>query len=180
MRVRHIAALGLAAAALLLAAACVQQNNTYPVDIFTEMHYSQSIRSQEGPRLDPVPDAVVVNVMGGSEGVLEVPAINERAYVPAVAAELYRVNCSACHGLEGRGDGRVAGYLSSSRTLTGEPYGSPPPNLLESRAALDQDAAYAIIAGGVAVMPQFRNYLAEEEIRDLVAYMYDEDTGLGS
>ena len=37
----------------------LQQTNTYPVEIFSEMHYSQAYKSQEPPRLEPAKSSVV-------------------------------------------------------------------------------------------------------------------------
>ena len=37
----------------------IQQTNTYPVEIFSEMHYSQAYKSQEPPRIEASEKAVV-------------------------------------------------------------------------------------------------------------------------
>ena len=38
----------------------IQQTNTYPVEIFSEMHYSQAYKSQDPPRIEASEKAVVI------------------------------------------------------------------------------------------------------------------------
>ena len=37
----------------------ITQSTTYPIELFSEMHYSPAYKSQETPRLKPVAEAVV-------------------------------------------------------------------------------------------------------------------------
>ena len=176
-----IAAVALVA---LAAGACVQQSNTYPVELFKEMHYSQAHRSQEPPRQAPLRRAVAFVPAGGADVVLDVPAQRTRPYDPAVARELYRVNCTVCHGVSGTGDGPAVPHITAPNSFYatqsgGTPY-NPPPNLIELRSDRTPEAWYTVLNSGVNVMPRYGAMMSEEEIRDLVEYMFDEQTGLGS
>ena len=175
----------------LAATACFQQSNTYPVEVFKEMHYAQFNRSQEPPRLPPQAGVVVFQGSGGTEAVLNVPAKQERPYNPgnpadvARAAELFRVNCSVCHGQTGRGDGPNAPHLTSKNsyfaTKNGAPY-PPPANLQQSltRPDFTPDVAYSTVSRGVVVMPRFGALLPEQDIRDIVNYLFDKQNGIAS
>ncbi len=77
--------------AMLTAACSVQETNTYPVDTFTEMHYAQSNRSQEPPRLQPPAQSIAFGSVGGPDVSLAVPEFRRRPYDSAVAANLYAV-----------------------------------------------------------------------------------------
>jgi mono/diheme cytochrome c family protein len=174
--------LALAIVAVFSASACaVQESNTYPIEIFSEMHYSQSTRMQEPPRLAPVEDAVPF-VAIGADAVLEVPEKQERAYNSARAKELYRINCSTCHGASGTGDGPASPHIVASNSYWATTNDSPyiaPADLIEKRATYDQDAMVNLVTNGIVVMPRFRNLLPEEDIREIVAYIYDQNTGIG-
>ena len=164
------------------ASACaVQESNTYPVEIFSEMHYSQSTRMQEPPRLAPAEDAVPFRQIG-TEEILVVPERAERPYDAGRARELYRVNCSTCHGMSGIGDGPATAHIVATdsywATTNDAPYVGPA-NLIEKRETYDQDAMFNLVNNGVVVMPRFRNLLPEEDIREIVAYIYDQNTGVG-
>ncbi len=183
-RTRLIPWIAAAALVALAAGACVQQSNTYPIEIFKEMHYSQAHRSQEPPRQAPVRRAVAFIPAGGEDVVLDVPAQRTRPYEPAVARELYRVNCTVCHGVSGTGDGPAVKYITATNSFYasqsgGTPY-APPPNLIELRSDRTPEAWFTVLNSGVNVMPRFGALMTEEEMRDLVEYMFDEQTGLGS
>ena len=183
-RARLVAWLAGAALVVLAAGACVQQSNTYPIEIFKEMHYSQAHRSQEPPRQAPVRRAVAFASAGGPAAMLDVPAQKTRPYDPAAARELYRVNCTVCHGVSGTGDGPAVQYITATNSFYasqsgGTPY-APPPNLIELRSDRTAEAWFTVLNSGVNVMPRFGALLTEEEMRDLVEYMFDEQTGLGS
>jgi mono/diheme cytochrome c family protein len=175
----------LLAFASMAATACFQQSNTYPVEIFTEMHYAQFSRSQEPPRLAPAQGAVAFSSSGGAEAILNVPARRERPYDAVRAAELYRVNCSVCHGDSGAGDGKAAPHLTSKTSYFATKNGSPypaPANLQESlkRPDFTPDTAFATVNRGVVVMPRFGALLPEEDIRDIVNYLFDQQNGIAS
>lgn len=187
---RRTMLVGLLGLFAVVAAACsVQEDNTYPVDLFTEMHYSQAQRAQEPPRLQPPAQSVAFESAGGPEAALDVPEFQRRDYNPEVAATLYAVNCAVCHGVNGDGNGPAVAHLRSDQsyytTSTGMVMGADgrrlPPNLLTS-ALRDNDVGLAgfIRSGGNSVMPQFEKFLSEEDIWDLVAYIQDRQTGLGT
>ncbi len=168
-----IAVLGIAAAG------CFPKTGTYPIEIFTEMHYSQAFRSQEPPRLDAVRGAEVFVGLGAEE-TLVLTLTQEREYVPAVASDLYAVNCAVCHGAGGRGDGPVAIFLTTPElTKDGVAYGAPS-DLHKSRERLAKDVFFGIVSSGINVMPRFELLLSEEDRWDIVNYVFDTETGLGS
>ena len=181
--VRRIALplLAVAVVAFSAAACAVQESNTYPIEVFSEMHFSQSMRMQEPPRLAPVADAVPF-VQIGTDEVLDVPEHRERPYDVARARELYRINCSTCHGTSGTGDGPAAQHITSNDSYWAQSNDSPyvgPADLIEKRAAYDQEAMINLITNGVIVMPRFRNLLPEEDIREIATYIYDQNNGVG-
>ncbi len=76
---RFALTVGLLMLASVATSACaVQESNTYPVETFSEMHYSQSFRTQEAPRLAPLANAVVFESAGGVNQVLTVLDKQER------------------------------------------------------------------------------------------------------
>ncbi len=172
------------ASVAVLAVACVQEAGTYPIEIFTEMHYSQSYRSQEIPRQPGVASAVVYDGRGNAHDELNVlPANEAHPYDSGAGTELFRVNCSVCHGFEGLGDGKAAAHITSPDSAwfadTGSTYGGPP-NLQESRTRMSQDVMFSIVTNGVVVMPRFGPLLSEEERWDVIRYIFDTSgTGLG-
>ena len=175
------------------------QTGPHAVDIFTEMHFQPSYRTQEGPRILPPPDSVPIT---GREieyksveeyQALEVPSsIASDAAALGRARDTYDANCLVCHGSNLRGedgDARILPYLANAT-------GAKPRNLVNVKlnsegeqiigAASDgttDGEIYAWIAyGGQAGfasalrdrptsswMPQFINLLSEEERWELVA-----------
>ena len=181
---RRSALLGILGLFALVAAACsVQETNTYPIESFTEMHYSQASRAQEPPRLQPPAESVAYETAGGPDASLSVPEFQKRAYDPAVAGQLYSVNCAVCHGVNGGGDGTAAPHLTSNvsywATTTGSTYAAPP-NLVAIRGDRTPEVWFTIVNNGINVMPKFGKLLSEEEIWDIVTYLFDEQTGLGT
>jgi mono/diheme cytochrome c family protein len=167
----------------ILSTACFPKQGSYPIEVFTEMHYSQSFKAQEPPRLNAVRGAEVF-VAFGTDGVLAMTERQERAYDPATAAELYRVNCSVCHGVGGKGDGAINLYLTAADSYyasqKGEPYPNTPPNLLDSSNVFPVDGFFAFMSsnGPANVMPDFDLLLSEEDRWDIVNYVYDTERGL--
>ncbi len=181
---RRTALVGLIGLFALVAAACsVQETNTYPVDIFTEMHYAQSNRAQEPPRLQPPAQSVAHESVGGPEVSFAVPEFKRRPYDADVASELFAVNCSACHGVNGQGDGPAAAHLTSDQSYwaatTGTTYGAPA-NLFATRGQRTPEVWFTIVNNGINVMPAFSKLLSEEDIWDIIAFLFDEQTGLGT
>ena len=177
----------------------IQQSNTYPVDYFHEMHYSQAKRAQEPTRLKPASEAELFVSYGGTEGILDIEAREYPAYDATVARVLYEVNCSICHGISGTGDGPTASYLTSSDSYYASKYGEPfksPANLAEIRGRYTTDTEIGISYfnstiqnglctalpnpddGCISVMPAFQNILTEDDIRSIAMFMFDEENGL--
>ena len=153
--------LGLALLALVLTG-CRAKTGTYaPVDLFAEMHYNQSVRSQEPPRLAPPLGAVPTSgreVELTREEYLALENPVARDLNPQRGAELFRTNCSFCHGLQGLGDGPVSDKLVN--------YGGIPAADLTGPATTrrtDGDIFSLISQGGaletVFGMPRFRAFL---------------------
>ena len=163
----------------------VQESNTYPVEIFSEMHYAQSFRSQEPPRLAPPAKSVVFVSTSDPDQVLNVPDKRERPYDSAVAGNLFRVNCSVCHGEKGLGDGKIIRHLTSPGSFwatehDGNTYPVLPPDLVNSAAnrLKTRDDMVAFVTIGGVVMPPFGKLMSEEDIRDVVNYIFDDSSGL--
>ena len=110
---------------------------------------------------------------------------------------LYRVNCSFCHGNEGLGDGPAKEYIISENSYystnkveglpgsgSGTPYISPPQlNDIEERYG-NMDSAYKRIYQmlnseiGFGPMPGFLRVLSEEERKQIIEFILDKDNGL--
>lgn len=82
--------------------------------------------------------------------------------------ETYRRQCSACHGAEGRGDGRAA-----------RRYDPRPPDFTdpEGVARLSDEEIIEIITNGRAAMPSFGDVLGAEAVSRLVEYVRDLSRG---
>ena len=150
------------------------------VQIFTEMHYQPSFRSQEGPRLLPPPDSVPVT---GRElryasldeyRDLEIPDGLARSYDPATAQRLYEINCTVCHGPGLRGDGPMVEFMTRGpfpADLTSDATrGSTDGELFGFITGGGRQGLAAILRGreSASPMPEFRRLLTEEERWGLV------------
>ncbi len=188
----------------LLAPTCqsgITQRGTYPIEIFSEMHYSQAYRNQEVPRLDPVAAAepfVTPNErINDSQSVLNMDS--NFVYNPQIGAEIYRVNCSFCHGINGMGDGTAAPHISSedsfyattpSEEVPGSgmgPYKAVPAlhDLAERLQGKDKainrlNYMLKMEAGSIALgpMPSFLWVFTEEQRNQVISYIVDEENGL--
>ena len=200
-RLRLYGLTAIAALLLIIMTGCaVQESNTYPIETFSEMHYAQSHRAQEPTRLNPNPEAVPFVSANASEAVQEISESREEAYDTELASDLYRINCSVCHGISGEGDGPVALHLiapdSNYASRYGEPYKGPA-NLIEvigryeGTEDIGQDYIVITATNGICsatpnpdecieVMPAFENLLSEEELIQIAIYVFDEQAGLGS
>lgn len=174
------------------------QTGPHAVDIFTEMHFQPSYRTQEGPRILPPPDSVPIT---GREieyesveeyQALQIPSdIASDAGALSRARVVYDKNCQVCHGTNLRGedgDARILPYLANAT-------GARPRNLVDVKLNSDGEQIigaasdgitdgeiYAWIAYGgqagfasalrdrptTSWMPQFVNLLSEEERWELV------------
>ena len=162
----------------LVASSCLAKSGSYaPIDWAAEMHYTQSYRPQEPPRLDTPPGSVPYKFPGDDRELTREPSIapldfaaltNPRAGEAAGSAEaveLFRWNCSHCHGMEGAGDGRVSAYLQAYSYV-------PVPDLTAEATVEKSDGdLYGILTNGVLVMPAFKNLLSPEDRWLLVDYV---------
>jgi len=173
----------------------ITQSTTYPIELFSEMHYSPAHKSQETPRLKPAPEAVVFSEKG-TENQYDM-TINTFEYKYELGSDLYRVNCSFCHGNEGLGDGPAKDYIISEKSYystnkveglpgsgSGSPYISPPQlNDLEERYG-NTDSAYNRISQmlsseiGFGPMPGFSRVLSKEERKQITEFILDKENGL--
>lgn len=157
----------------LATAAC--NPGSYPVDLFSEMHYTPSQKLLEPNRLAAPPDAVPT-----TGGRLRLPyshagsLANPTAGNPQLAASgahLYAVNCSMCHGDDGHGDGPVARYFKERGT---DVVPVPPPDFRDQLVSGYNDGQlYWIISNGVGDMPAFRNLLSDDQTWAVVTYLKD-------
>ena len=138
----------------IFAVGCSQ--GSYPLDIFYEMHYQQSFKSQEPPRLSGVESAVAwfpspINTSFGNDG-----------------QHLYQVNCSMCHGPGAKGDGPVLQKLISD-------YGYKPvvnPDLTSDQVkAMGKIGIMGFMGSGLNVMPNFSKLLTPEEMVAISEYI---------
>ena len=144
---------GIAVAVGFVAAACSQ--GSYPLDIFYEMHYQQSYKPGEPPRLSP-PESSVAWFAGPVS-----TSFN-------TGQHLFTVNCSMCHGSSGKGDGPVLqkmintyGYqVKADPDLSGDLVASFPDGVIE-----------AFMVNGIDVMPNFTKLLSAEERRLIIQYI---------
>jgi cytochrome c len=136
----------------LLVVGCGQ--GTYPLDIFYEMHYQQTFKSHEPPRLSGPESAVPVGW---------VPAPKSTSF--NTGEHLFNVNCSMCHGATAKGDGPVLQKMMTD-------YGYTPavdPDLTSTGVvAMGTGGMMGFMKSGVVVMPNFKKLLTTEEM-DLIA-----------
>ena len=191
---------------ILLAPTCqsgITQRGTYPIEIFSEMHYSQAYKNQEPPRLDSVETAqkfLTPEVRNNnSKSVLDMNP-NFR-YDPKYGSELYRINCSFCHGLQGMGDGTVAPHISSEDSFYATTPSDEVPgsgmgaykavpqlhNLSERLQGKDKamnrlEYMLKMEAGNVGLgpMPSFLWVFTDEQRNQVINYIVDEENGLAS
>ncbi|MEE9199264.1 MAG: cytochrome c [Dehalococcoidia bacterium] len=160
----------------LVVAAC--STGSYPVDVFTEMHYQQSYKSQEPPRLAPAQGAVPFALE--SEPLLPIePASQAEALAMAnpvprsseteeQGRQIFIRNCSMCHGLDARG--------SSFMVVTFNQLGVNPPSDLTTAPSLAPSnpidgLPFWLITDGIINMPSFRNLLTQEERWTVIHYL---------
>jgi mono/diheme cytochrome c family protein len=145
------------------------------VQLFTEMHYQPSYRSQEEPRLLPPEGSVPIT---GAEIVYT--SLDDYNAAPTKAGDavagqgLYSINCLVCHGAALDGNGPILAYN----------YSGVFPADLRATPSTDNEL-FAFISGGGSMglsmrmlgrassspMPEFRLLLTEQERWDIVAYL---------
>lgn len=154
----------LAALAGLAAAAC--EKGTYSVDIFPEMHYNQSFKYGEPPRLSPPEGSIPITgklpALTPAEAAIAINPVARTEATLAHARETYRVNCSMCHGDLAKGDGPVGAILVR------DGYFSPPDLTTPATQAKADGEIYVTITNGVVVMPKFGKLLSDSDRWELV------------
>jgi len=169
--------------AVLLLSACAP--GTYQVELFPEQHYQQSFKRQEPPRITAPEQSVPVtgrevalsfdqaNVMKNpcAAGCTPANMPGARASlattidVVANGAEIFRVNCSMCHGPMADGNGTVGDKLAANGY-------TKPPNLMAPTTQNRSDGSmFWVITNGVVVMPKFGLLLPEQDRWSVVAYL---------
>ncbi len=148
--------LGAALLASLAAFGCSQ--GTYPVDIFYEMHYQQSYKSHEPPRLS-APESSVAFFPGPKS---TSPSFN-------TGEHLFTVNCAMCHGQDAKGTGSVLNTLRDS-------YGYSPlvtPDLTTLTPVVIEAFLESTTRpfGPDSVMPPFGRLLSAEERKAISDYV---------
>lgn len=128
---------------------------SYPLDIFYEMHYQPTYKSHEPPRLS-VPESAVpwfaapVATSFGTDG-----------------RHLYEVNCSQCHGIEGKGDGSVLQKMQNT-------YGynpALPADLTQAPAPTSAQGVEGFMRNGLVIMPNFSKLLTDDEMNLVAEYV---------
>ena len=146
----------------MLASACgatLPGRGSYPLDIFYEMHYQQSFKSHEPPRLSGVADAVAW-----------FPAPKSTAFETNTGSYLFAVNCSMCHGAEGKGDGPVLDKIVN--TYGYQLLDSIPPDLTSSQVkSMGVDGTQGFMVSGAVLMPSFKKLLNAQERRAIAEYI---------
>ena len=161
------------------------QQGAHAVVVFSEMHYSPAIRSQEIPRLLPAAESVPVTgrevayVSLEEYGALSMPDAYADDYDSEAAKELYRVNCLVCHGASMTGDGSMRGYMTRGplpADLMAEISTESPPGELFAFISEGGRQGYATILTGrpsTSPMPAFKYLLTEQERWMLTAYLME-------
>ena len=168
------------------------RTGSHHIQVFSEMHYSASYRSQEVPRLLPPEGSVPIT--GSEIQVIDIEkmkslTIPEKVigdYKKTHAMKLYETNCQVCHGMALDGKGPIT-TLESARGDGSKAYkGSMPVDLTSDRVTrLSDGEIFGYITWGgrpglaaavrnkdsSAIMPQFGRLLTEEERWELVWYM---------
>ena len=145
--------LGFALLGSLAAISCTQ--GTYPVDIFYEMHYQQSYKSHEPPRLSSPASAVAF-----------FPGPKSTSF--NTGEHLFVVNCSMCHGLDGKGTGPV---LNTLKTTYGYEVQADPNLTGDVVTSFGDSVIESFMMTGVTVMPSFSKLLSAEERQLIIDYI---------
>ena len=169
------------------------QTGSHAVEVFTEMHFQPSYRTQEGPRLLPPEDSVPIT---GREieyksveeyQALAIPAdIDGDPQALSRARHTYDTNCLVCHGSNLRGENGnapILGYLDES-DLRPRDLVEGDADTLNATNATDGEIYAWITYGGQAGfalalrdrptsswMPPFGRLLTEQERWELVKFI---------
>jgi len=97
-----------------------------------------------------------------SRGAVGIASVDSRCCDPAVGRAVFKAQCVACHGSEGKGDGPAAAALN------------PRPANLADPARMQKvvdDSLVLVITAGRRTMPGYAKILTPEQIREVVAYL---------
>tara|TARA_B100000686_G_scaffold49981_2_gene53641 strand:- start:18744 stop:19397 length:654 start_codon:yes stop_codon:yes gene_type:complete len=151
-----------------------RSTGTYPIDIFQEMHYNQTYKAQEPPRLLPPSDSYPVT--GGYIRIADLQDIETKANPLSDAtrrgALVYRQNCSTCHGLTGKGDGPTGDILAAYNVTQPPAFGDGDGIVVIRESGtnvLSAGKAYQSIAAGYGYMPAFEGLLSPDDIWAVIA-----------
>ena len=165
-----------AVALAAVAAACspgdpFRSTGSYPIDVFQEMHYNQSQKSQEPPRFLPPVDSYPIE--GGYISVDDIENVaelqNPLAGDPLAmqrGALLFKQNCSVCHGLTAGGDGYVGDLLSAYNVTRPPAFGDGDGVVVvrdTGTTEVTAGEAFDSISGGKGFMPAFEPLLSVED-----------------
>jgi len=146
----------------LASASCTP--GAYSVEVFKELHYQPSQRYLEPDRLAPPADSVPVTgrsafVPFTQASSLQAPSAARRTPESQQQARaLFKVNCSMCHGQDGKGQSYVAQRFADSNAPVA------PVDLTGSRASGRADGElYWIVSNGVGNMPRFNELLTDDQ-----------------
>ena len=165
---RRLAALVIGLAAVLTLVGC--ETGAYPLDIFPEMHYQASYRTQEPPHAGAPEGSIPTS--GGEVPVTDFVAMIQKENPVAFTGEalqagraIFETNCTMCHGANADGESFVAGKFEQYQEKR-------PPSLRRAELADQQDGAlFWTITNGVNRMPSFKSLLTAEERWTLVNYI---------
>lgn len=160
-RLRRAWLLGATMTLALVMAGCgdvIPSTNTYPIDFFSEMHYSKSWGAGEPDGLNPPEGSVPIT---GGEVSYELDEVadleNPFGGQADLGAEVYALNCVQCHGAEGAGDGYTAAFFPAYDATA-------PANLQEMPSDFSDGELYWVVTNGLnEYMPGFEKLLTPEE-----------------
>jgi mono/diheme cytochrome c family protein len=160
-----------AASSYLFAVAC--NTGSYPLDVFPEMHYQPSYRALEPERLTPPDGAVPID--GAPPALTYAQATNLSNPIARTpegvdrARQVYLVNCAACHGPSGDGQGSMTRYYVGNPTAP-----VPPVDFTAARVQARTDGQlWWIIRNGLGNMPPYEDLLADDEVWLTVQFIRD-------
>ncbi len=159
------------------------QTGSHAVQVFTEMHYQPSYRSQEIPRIHPPSDSIPTTGKEMTRSsieeyqVLAIPSDAINTYDLSTVESIYQTNCQVCHGAKLDGNGAIVEFMDR---------GPMPVDLKSDSARQASDGElFGFISGGgrqglsallrnkpsTSPMPRFGSLLSEQERWWLVQYV---------
>jgi mono/diheme cytochrome c family protein len=185
------------AAILLIVSTGCNSTNEYPIDFFSEMHYSVSWHAEEPPRIDSPSTAIQVNQkmmntlaygpmvqIGAAEPAdytldeaknVKNPLDANKANLDAGAA-LFSINCAQCHGQDGLGLDTPKDKIGKGNAFMLN-YFDPskenlPKNLTKDPvSSLSDGEIYYYLSNGIEKMPPFKGILTPEQRWQLILHI---------